>query len=127
MVSYAQTTENITVTVRPGYLDGRSDLINKQFVFGYAVEIKNRSARPVQLLRRHWIIKESSGRIEEVEGEGVLGIQPIIPPGQSHQYSSFCILHSFTGSMEGTYLMQDFEGRQFQIQIPRFTLQAAAN
>lgn len=115
------------MTVRPGYLDGRSDFISKQFVFGYVIEISNQGTRPVQLLRRHWIIRETTGRMEEVEGEGVLGIQPIIQPGQTHQYSSFCILHSFTGSMEGTYLMQDTEGKQFRINIPRFTLQAAAN
>lgn len=127
MLAYTATTEDIVVTVRPGYLDSQSDVMNRRFVFGYFVRIENRSAEEVQLLRRHWTIRETTGRIEEVEGEGVVGKQPTIPPGQAHEYSSFCVLQSFEGSMEGTYLMQRPNGARFRIAIPRFELRALSN
>ena len=127
MVPYVATTEDITVTVRPVYLDSQSDIINRRFVFGYFIRILNNSADEVQLLRRHWLIRDSGGRVQEVEGEGVVGEQPIIPPGGDHKYNSFCVLESFEGSMEGTYLMQRPNGERFRIAIPRFDLRAAAN
>lgn len=127
MIAYASTTENITVTVRPGYLDEHSDFMNKKFVFGYFIRIENNRNQPVQLLRRYWTISEYTGRVEEVEGDGVIGKQPVIHPGDTYEYTSFCILRSFTGWMEGSYLMQDADGRQFYTSIPRFELRAAAN
>lgn len=127
MITYAETTERITVTVRPAYLDSHSDFVNQRFAFGYAIEIENHGSEEVQLLRRHWTIRETTGRVQEVEGEGVIGQKPIIGPGEVHQYSSFCILQSFEGSMEGTYLMQRPNGARFRISIPRFDLRAAAN
>jgi len=127
MIAYAATTEDITITVRPMYLDGQSDIIAKKFVFGYLVKIENKRRESVQLLRRHWIIRESKGSMKEVEGEGVVGRQPVIKPGQSHEYSSFCVLESFEGTMEGTYQMRRPDGELFDVMIPRFTLRAAAN
>ena len=127
MVPYVATTEDITVTVRPVYLDSQSDMINRRFVFGYFIRILNNGTDEVQLLRRHWLIRDSEGRVQEVEGEGVVGEQPIIPPGGDHKYNSFCVLETFEGSMEGTYLMQRPNGERFRIVIPRFDLRAAAN
>lgn len=127
MIAYAATTDDITVTVRPGYLDGQSDLFSRRFVFGYFVQIENQSGEEVQLIRRHWIIRETNGRMEEVEGEGVVGIQPVIGPGERHEYTSFCVLYSFEGSMEGSYLMQRASGERLRVMIPRFSLRAAAN
>ena len=127
MVSYAATTEDITVTVRPVYLDSQSDFFEKRFVFGYFVEIENHSLREVQLLRRYWRIVEHSGRVQEVEGEGVIGKQPLIEPGQIHTYSSYSVLASFTGTMEGHYLMERPDGERFRVTIPRFDLRAMAN
>lgn len=127
MVAYAATTEGITVTVRPIYLDSRSDLVGGRFVFGYFVRIENEGLEEVQLLRRHWLIRETGGKVQEVEGEGVIGQQPFIPPGGAHEYNSFCVLHDFEGSMEGTYLMQRPSGVRFRVAIPRFDLRAAAN
>lgn len=127
MVPYFATTDDMTVTVRPVYLDSQSDFMNRRFVFGYLIEINNRSGEEVQLLRRHWIISDSNGRVQEVEGDGVIGEQPVIPPGGLHKYSSYCVLESFEGSMEGTYLMQRPNGERFRIAIPRFDLRAAAN
>ena len=127
MVPYVATTEDITVTVRPVYLDGQSDVLNKRFVFGYFVRIENRGSAEVQLLRRHWHIQDSQGRVQEVEGEGVVGKTPVIAPGDSHEYNSFCIIETFEGTMEGTYLMERELGSRFKVNIPKFDLRAAAN
>jgi ApaG protein len=127
MTSYAATTENITVTVRPIYLDGQSDVMARKFVFGYWVSIANDRDEPVQLLRRHWFIHDTKGDVREVEGEGVVGRQPVIQPGEAHEYSSYCVLETFEGSMEGTYQMRRPDGELFFITIPTFILRAASN
>jgi ApaG protein len=127
MKVYSATTEGITVTAQPIYLDGQSDSLNYKFVFAYIIIIRNDGDEAVQLLRRHWYIHDERGETKEVEGEGVVGKQPLIEPGSEHRYNSFCILETFQGYMEGTYLMQRPNGQQFTITIPRFTLRAAAN
>jgi len=127
MIPYIATTRDITVTVRPVYLDGRSDLIKHRFVFGYFIRIENHGFGDVQLLRRHWWIRDARGQVQEVEGEGVIGVQPVIAPGDTHEYNSFCVLETFQGSMEGTYLMEESQGERFRVTIPRFYLRAAAN
>ena len=125
--AFTATTEHITIHVRPVFLDHESDVMEHKFVFAYFVEIENHSAAKVQLLRRHWFINHDGGRVEEVEGEGVVGKQPFIAPGKSHKYNSFCILDGLEGSMEGTYLMQKDSGEYFRVTIPRFSLRAMAN
>ncbi|MEL6772556.1 MAG: Co2+/Mg2+ efflux protein ApaG [Bacteroidota bacterium] len=127
MVSYAATTEGITIAVRPVYLDGESEALGGRFVFAYFVRIENDAHGEVQLLRRHWIITDSTGKRTEVEGEGVVGEQPVLAPGDVHEYQSFCVLETFTGTMEGCYLMQRENGERFRAQIPRFHLAARAN
>jgi ApaG protein len=127
MTTYTATTEGITIQVRPVYLDGQSNVIAKKFVFAYFIRIENHGRETVQLLRRHWLISDASGDVKEVEGEGVIGKKPVITPGNAHEYNSFCILETFEGAMEGTYLMQRENGEQFRVRIPRFTLRAAAN
>ena len=127
MVTYEATTDLITVSVRPMYVDGQSDIIAKRFVFAYFIRVENGGMQDVQLLRRHWRIVDSNGKVQDVEGEGVIGKQPLIAPGASHEYNSFCVLETFEGHMEGTYLMQRASGERFRVQIPRFLLRAAAN
>lgn len=127
MTLYAATTEQVTVSVRPVYLDDQSDVFARRFVFAYFVQIENGGAGEVQLLRRHWLIHHGDGRTAEVEGEGVVGQQPVIAPGGTHVYNSFSVLESMTGAMEGTYLMQRPNGSRFRAQIPLFHLRAAAN
>jgi ApaG protein len=127
MQPYAATTLGITVTVRPVYLDGQSNILARKFVFAYFIRIQNDSDGPVQLLRRHWFIRDSAGEIKEIEGEGVVGQQPVIPPGEAHEYSSYAMIETFEGTMEGTYLMERKSGDRFTILIPRFALRAAAN
>jgi ApaG protein len=127
MTTYTATTEGIRITVQPVYLDGQSDVMQRKFVFAYFIRIENGSSQTVQLMRRHWFIRHSSGRIEEVEGEGVVGKQPTIRPGSSHEYNSFCILETMQGTMEGTYLMKRENGETFRVTIPTFTLRAMGN
>jgi ApaG protein len=127
MATYTATTEGIRITVRPVYMDGQSDVLQHKFVFAYFIRIENNSSQTAQLMRRQWFIRHSSGRTEEVEGEGVVGKQPVIRPGEAHEYNSYCILETLEGSMEGTYLMQREHGESFRVTIPKFTLRAAAN
>jgi ApaG protein len=127
MQPYEATTENITISVRPLYLDGQSDAIAKKFVFAYFIRIENNGSEPVQLLRRHWFIRNSYDELREVEGEGVVGQQPVIHPSKGHEYNSYCVLDTFEGSMEGTYLMRRPGGELFYVVVPRFSLRAQAN
>jgi ApaG protein len=127
MTSYAATSQGITVTATPVYLDGQSDAIQHKFVFAYFILIRNNREEEVQLLRRHWYIHDSCGDVKEVEGEGVVGKQPVLRPGEEHAYNSFCVLETFEGFMEGTYLMQSEHGEPFTVTIPRFHLRAASN
>ncbi len=127
MIPYVATTEGITITVRPVYLDQESDFLNRRFVFAYFIKIENNSDAEIQLLRRRWLIKEVDGKVQEVEGDGVVGEQPMIAPGAEHEYNSFCVLATFEGSMEGSYLMERSDGERFRVAIPLFNLRAAAN
>ena len=127
MLSYIATTENIKVIVRPIYLDGQSDMLEKKFVFAYFIRIENHGGEKVQLLRRHWCISDAKGNVEEVDGMGVIGEQPFILPGEAHEYNSYCILKWFEGTMEGSYEMRHEGGNEFSVQIPKFLLKAAVN
>jgi ApaG protein len=127
MTIYSATTEDITVHVHSLFLERYSSPINHKFVFGYFIRIENNGSEAVQLLRRHWYIAKEWGEIEEVEGEGVIGRQPLIEPNAAHEYNSFCSLETYTGSMEGSYLFQRGAGEEFHVLIPRFYLRAYAN
>ncbi len=127
MIPYTAITRDIEVTVRPIYLDGQSDVIEKKFVFGYWVRIENHGLEDIQLLRRHWHITDSTGHVQEVEGEGVIGRQPVIAPGEIHEYNSYCVLETFTGHMTGHYTMEKARGEHMRVEIPRFDLKAAVN
>ena len=127
MTTYTATTEGIRITVQPVYLDGQSDVLQRKFVFAYFIRIENGSSQIVQLMRRQWFIRHSSGRIEEVEGKGVVGKQPTIRPGSFHEYNSYCVLETMEGTMEGTYLMKRENGENFRVAIPTFTLRAMGN
>jgi ApaG protein len=127
MTPFSETTEHIRVSVRPLYLESESNVLSRKFVFAYFIKIENLGTDTVQLLRRHWFITHDTGKVEEVEGEGVIGKQPVIQPGHFHEYNSFCILESLEGFMEGTYLMKRSTNETFSINIPRFVLRAMAN
>lgn len=116
-------TEGIRVTVEAMFLPDRSSPDENSFAFAYTVTIANESAPRVQLRRRHWIITDGNGHVEEVEGPGVVGQQPVLDRGDAHRYSSGAVLSTPVGTMEGRYEMHAETGHVFQARIPRFTLQ----
>jgi ApaG protein len=122
---FYRISHGVRVTVRPLFLDDRSSPDDQQFVFAYFVRIENVGDEEVQLLRRRWLIHDSIGEDLEVEGEGIVGEQPLIEPGGVHEYSSFCVLKSPQGHMEGHYLFARPDGSTFAADIPRFVLDSA--
>ena len=117
------TTQGVTVSVTTNYLPDYSSPSQEHFVFAYRIDIRNDSGFTVKLLRRHWHIHDANGVVREVEGEGVVGRQPVLEPGQTHQYVSGCNLKSGMGKMRGTYLMERLaNGQEFAVDIPEFTL-----
>lgn len=118
-----QITNGIKVSVETFYQPEYSKPKDGKFIFSYQITIENQSEYPVQLLRRHWQIFDSSGERREVEGEGVVGEQPIILPGGKHQYMSWCHLNTEIGRMRGTYLMErQLDNERFRVRIPDFQL-----
>lgn len=116
------TTEGITVRVQPRYAGDQSDPENGHWVWHYHVRIENGSGVQAQLMDRHWIITDGRGERRDVMGEGVVGEQPIIPPGGSYDYVSGCPLATPMGQMRGAFGMQDGGGRRFEVEIPAFDL-----
>ena len=123
---YHRETLGIRVTVRPRYLADQSLPDAERYVFAYFVRIENVGAQPAQLLSRRWVIHDSIGEELEVVGEGVVGQQPRLASGGVHEYSSFCVLKSPHGYMEGQYRFARADGGHFEAQIPRFVLDAEA-
>jgi len=116
----------VTVRVSVSYLPEQSEPGRGRWFWAYHVRIENGSERPVQLLTRHWIITDGRGARHSVEGEGVVGEQPLIQPGAAYDYVSGCPLATPSGAMEGSYRMIAVGGRRFDVAIPRFTLAAPA-
>jgi ApaG protein len=119
------TTNGITVCVETQYLPEHSNPRAQVFTFGYHISIENGSPYTVQLLRRRWIIQDATGRQRIVEGEGVIGEQPILHPGAVHSYSSYCELPTEMGKMHGIYVMErQHDSVEFDAAIPEFQLTA---
>jgi ApaG protein len=121
-VSYLDRTEGIEVKVVPEYLKDQSKPEHSQYVFAYHIKITNLSDKPVQLVSRHWIITDGRRQVHEVKGLGVVGQQPKLGPGESHEYSSFCPLPTPTGNMRGTFHLQREDGEVIDARIPLFFL-----
>lgn len=116
-------TDGIKVSVETEYQPEFSNPLQAHFVFTYKISIENNSEFTIQLLRRHWYIHDSNWPLREVEGEGVVGQQPILEPGQSYQYVSGCNLRSGFGKMHGTFLMEKIvDGKLFHVDIPEFNM-----
>ena len=115
-------THDIRITVQPVFHAGRSDPANDSWFFLYTVTIRNEGEEVVQLMDRHWIIRDESGHVEEVRGPGVVGEQPVLEPGESFQYTSGCPLSTATGTMKGTYRFTKSDGTSFHAQIAEFIL-----
>src|SRR3954467_14783116 len=115
-------TNGIMVTVRSQYIPERSSVSGRQYAFAYTVTIANQGDTTARLESRHWIITDAGGRIEEVRGPGVVGMQPRLRPGESFEYTSWCVLATPSGEMRGTYQMITDRGQTFAADIAPFRL-----
>jgi ApaG protein len=123
---HAATTRGVTVRVSVSYLPEQSEPRRGRWFWAYHVRIENEGPAAVQLLTRHWVITDGRGARHTVEGEGVVGEQPLVEPGGSFDYVSGCPLATPTGAMQGAYRMIDEGGAVFDVEIPRFQLIAPA-
>jgi len=115
-------TRGIRIVVESFYVEERSEPLEKYFFFAYRVRISNEGGETAQLLSREWIITDSDGNVERVEGPGVVGEKPVLASGETFEYTSFCPLRTSMGSMEGGYTMQTASGETFVARIDPFTL-----
>ncbi len=119
---YSSVTSDIHVIVTPQFLSSQSSVEENFYLYAYTIRIENRSKETVQLLRRQWMIRNGKGQEEKVEGEGVIGKKPIIPPGKYFEYSSGCPLTTATGNMRGSYLMKTDRNKLIEVKVPLFFL-----
>ena len=117
-------TEDIRVEVMSSYSPENSRPLEGEWVFQYTVRITNQGRETVQLLNRYWVITDGAAQVEEVRGPGVVGKQPVLGPGESFKYSSWCPLKTPQGMMQGSYEMARTDGRHFDIEIAPFALRA---
>lgn len=119
----SKITRQIKVSVTSRFEPGYSDLKNNYYFFSYHITIQNHSDQAVQLLNRYWEITDCNMQRRVVKGAGVIGVQPIIQPGESHSYSSGCDFSTFSGKMKGYYLLSGLENeRSITVEIPEFTM-----
>ena len=119
---YRAVTRQIVVTVEPNFQPGRSAIDKGQYFWSYTIVITNSGTETVQLRTRHWIITDASGHKEVVRGEGVIGKQPVLAPGERFEYTSGVPLRTASGFMTGRYQMVSESGEQFEIDVPTFSL-----
>lgn len=116
-------SEGIKVSVETFYQQDYSNPLQSEYMFAYRITLENNNSFPVKLHRRHWYIFDSSGSHREVEGEGVIGVQPVLQPGENYQYVSGCNLRSEMGRMYGTYQMENLNSKKmFDVSIPAFEM-----
>lgn len=113
---------NIKIEVEPAYIAEQSDPQNGNYVFSYTVTIRNVGDIPAKLLTRHWIITDGDGQVQEVKGDGVIGEQPYLKPGEGFRYTSGTFMNTPVGTMQGSYQMLADDGVHFDAEIPSFTL-----
>ena len=116
------TTQGIRVDVKTQYLADRSSPMARQYVFAYTIRITNDGTSTAQLMSRHWIITDAEGKVQEVRGDGVVGEQPTLEPGEHFEYTSGCVLATARGTMQGTYQMVRRDGARFDAEIALFQL-----
>ncbi len=117
---------SIEISAEPHYVVEQSDPVHQKYVWSYEITITNESEEIVQLLHRFWRITDMSGRVEEIHGAGVVGLQPLIKPHKHFSYTSYCQLPTPQGTMEGHYELQNLDEQQFNVDIPKFMLSAPA-
>ncbi len=116
-------SEGVEVSVETFYQQDYSNPMQSEYMFAYRIAIENHNSFPVKLHRRHWHIFDSNGSYREVEGEGVVGVQPVLAPGERYQYVSGCNLRTEMGRMKGTYQMENLNNKKFfDVNIPPFEM-----
>jgi ApaG protein len=118
------TTRGIRVLVRSVYVPERSSPADDSYFFAYRIRIANEGNETAQLVSREWVITDGHGSVEVVRGEGVVGEQPVLEPGEAFEYESFCPLPTPTGTMQGRYFMVTGRGDEFEVRIAPFALEA---
>lgn len=124
---YFESTQDILIEVFPSYVPERSAPENNQYFYSYRIKITNNSPTSCRVIHRHWKIKDGNGKSYDVQGSGVVGEQPMLAPGESFEYTSFCPLHSPYGNMRGKYQMIDEFGERFWVSVPVFFFRPPAN
>ena len=119
---YSETTRMVTVTVEPIFLENESDPEKNAYMWAYNIRIENNGFESIQLISRYWRITDGMGRIQEVRGEGVVGEQPNLKPGDTFEYTSGVPLHTSSGFMGGSYEMISAVGERLNVLIPTFSL-----
>jgi ApaG protein len=117
-----ENTDRIHVDVETAFIDEQSNPENDHYVFSYTITIRNDGAQGARLMSRHWIITDANGEVQEVMGDGVIGKQPFLRPGDDFRYTSGTSLKTPVGSMQGSYQMRAEDGRHFDAPIPPFSL-----
>jgi len=112
----------LTVSTQTQFVPEQSDADNGRYVFAYTITLRNTGSVAAQLISRHWIVSDANGRVQEVRGLGVVGVQPLLKPGESYEYTSGTALGTPVGTMRGSYQMVAEDGTQFDASIPEFTL-----
>ena len=116
-------SEGVEISVETFYQQDYSNPLQSEYMFAYKIIIENHNSFPVKLLRRHWYIFDSNSSNREVEGEGVVGVQPVLAPGEKYQYVSGCNLRTEMGKMTGTYKMENLNSKElFEVNIPAFEM-----
>ena len=126
-IMYSKTTNGVTVTVTPYFLDDQSSPQESHFVWAYQVNIKNSGNSSIKLNNRNWLIIDANGKVINVQGEGVVGEFPTIYPGESFEYTSGTPLKTNNGIMQGCYLVSQDNGEKLKIDIPAFSLDSPYN
>lgn len=118
-----EITNGVKVSVATSYQQEYSSPVQNHFVFTYKIQIENNSEYTVQLMRRHWYIFDANASVRQVEGEGVVGQQPVLEPGESYEYVSGCNLKTEMGKMKGYYTMERIvDGKQMKVNVPEFVM-----
>ncbi len=122
MAEYKSISNDFEVSVFPQYIPEQSSPEQSYYFFTYKIKLVNQGTKTAQLMTRHWIIVDGQRRVQEVKGDGVVGQQPVLKPGESFEYSSFCPLPTPTGNMRGSFQMEEESGGSFDIEVPVFFL-----
>lgn len=127
MISYITTTKNVTVTVRPLYLDEPSSAVSQQFTFGYYVHIGNHGDKEIELLRNQWLVRDADGHTQTTTDADRPYAQVVLAPGEAHEYGNRCVINTFEGILEGDFLIERADGKRFCPDLPQVMLRAMVN